>query len=29
MKQWSYTNLADLYGHAGAIEKSYRYFLKA
>lgn len=29
MKQWSYTNLADFYGHAGAIEKSYRYFLKA
>ncbi|MEO1030544.1 MAG: cell surface protein [Bacteroidota bacterium] len=29
IKQWSYTNLADFYGHAGEIEKSYRYYLKA
>jgi tetratricopeptide (TPR) repeat protein len=29
MKQWSYTNLADFYGHAGNINKSYNYFLKA
>lgn len=29
VKQWSYTNLADFYGHAGDIEKSYHYFLKA
>lgn len=28
-KQWAYTNLADFYGHSGAIEKSYAYFLKA
>ena len=28
-KQWSYTNLADFYGHAGEIEKSYQYYLKA
>ena len=28
-KQWSYTNLADFYGHAGEIQKSYEYFLKA
>ena len=29
LKQWSYTNIADFYGHAGEIEKSYNYFLKA
>ncbi|WCO00716.1 tetratricopeptide repeat protein [Psychroserpens ponticola] len=29
LKQWSYTNIADFYGHAGDIEKSYAYFLKA
>jgi tetratricopeptide (TPR) repeat protein len=29
LKQWSYTNIADFYGHAGEIEKSYDYFLKA
>ncbi len=26
---WSYTNLADYYGHAGRIEESYQHFLKA
>ncbi len=26
---WSYTNIADYYGHAGAIKKSYTYYLKA
>lgn len=29
LKQWSYTNLADFYGHAGEIEKSYQHFLMA
>ncbi|WP_178983935.1 tetratricopeptide repeat protein [Winogradskyella helgolandensis] len=29
MKLWSYTNIADFYGHAGDIDKSYSYFLKA
>ncbi|MCD2259856.1 tetratricopeptide repeat protein [Psychroserpens luteolus] len=29
LKQWSYTNIADFYGHAGEIDKSYRHFLKA
>ncbi|TDU39637.1 tetratricopeptide repeat protein [Gelidibacter sediminis] len=29
IKQWSYTNLADFYGHAGRIEDSYTHFLKA
>ncbi|WP_439152681.1 tetratricopeptide repeat protein [Winogradskyella sp.] len=29
LKQWSYTNLADFYGHAGDIEKSYNHYLKA
>ncbi|MCK8479514.1 tetratricopeptide repeat protein [Psychroserpens algicola] len=29
LKQWSYTNIADFYGHAGEIEKSYAHFLKA
>ncbi|WP_138433831.1 tetratricopeptide repeat protein [Winogradskyella algicola] len=28
LKQWSYTNLADFYGHAGEIEKSYNLYLK-
>lgn len=28
-KEWAYTNLADFYGHAGQIEKSYQYYLKA
>ena len=29
LTQWAYTNLADYYGHAGKIEKSYQYYLKA
>lgn len=29
LKEWSYTNLADFYGHAGDIEKSYNLYLKA
>lgn len=29
LKQWSYTNIADFYGHDGQIQKSYNYFLKA
>ncbi|MBJ7881191.1 tetratricopeptide repeat protein [Gelidibacter salicanalis] len=29
IKQWSYTNLADFYGHAGKIQDSYEHFLKA
>jgi Tfp pilus assembly protein PilF len=29
LKQWSYTNLADFYGHAGEISKSYNHYLKA
>ncbi|RNC86929.1 MAG: cell surface protein [Winogradskyella sp.] len=29
LKQWSYTNLADFYGHAGKIDLSYNYYLKA
>ncbi|WP_040278253.1 tetratricopeptide repeat protein [Psychroserpens damuponensis] len=29
LKQWSYTNIADFYGHAGEIKKSYNHFLKA
>ncbi len=29
LKQWSYTNLADFYGHDGQIKKSYVYYLKA
>lgn len=29
MKLWSYTNIADFYGHAGEIEKSYSYYLKS
>ncbi|GAA4239140.1 hypothetical protein GCM10022291_32310 [Postechiella marina] len=28
-KQWTYTNLADYYGHAGLIEMSYNFYLKA
>lgn len=28
-KQWTYTNLADYYGHAGKIEMSYNFYLKA
>ncbi len=28
-KQWAYTNLADFYGHAGAIKKSYQHYLMA
>ncbi len=27
--QWCYTNLADYYGHAGELGKSYRHYLKA
>lgn len=27
--QWTYTNMADFYGHDGQIEKSYAYYLKA
>lgn len=26
---WSYTNLADYYGHAGRVEESYQHYLKA
>lgn len=29
VKQWTYTNLADFYGHDGQIEKSYKNYLKA
>ncbi|TYB77461.1 cell surface protein [Bizionia saleffrena] len=29
LMQWSYTNLADFYGHNGEIQKSYNYYLKA
>ncbi len=29
LKQWSYTNLADFYGHAGKIDLSYHYYIKA
>ena len=29
MKQWTYTNLADYYGHAGNIKASYVHYLKA
>lgn len=29
LKQWSYTNIADFYGHAGEIKKSYKHYLKA
>ena len=29
LMQWSYTNLADFYGHANRIEDSYKHYLKA
>lgn len=29
LKVWSYTNIADYYGHAGRIEDSYKYYLKS
>ena len=29
LMMWSYTNLADYYGHAGRIEDSYNHYLKA
>ncbi len=29
LQLWAYTNLADFYGHAGRIEDSYSYYLKA
>ena len=29
IKQWVFTNLADYYGHAGYIKKSYNHYLKA
>ncbi|WP_276167260.1 tetratricopeptide repeat protein [Zobellia alginiliquefaciens] len=29
LKLWSYTNLADYYGHAGRINDSYQHYLKA
>ncbi|MDO1498919.1 hypothetical protein Q2T40_00610 [Winogradskyella maritima] len=29
LKLWSYTNLADYYGHAGRIKDSYNHYLKA
>ncbi len=29
IKQWTYTNLADFYGHDGQIKKSYNNYLKA
>ncbi len=29
LKQWSYTNLADFYGHANRLQDSYDYYLKA
>lgn len=29
LKLWSYTNLADYYGHAGRVKDSYRYYLKS
>jgi len=28
LKVWSYTNLANFYGHAGRIEESYQHYLK-
>lgn len=28
-KKWTYTNIADFYGHAGDIDKSYDHYLKA
>ena len=29
LMEWSYTNLADFYGHDGQVEKSYNYYLKS
>ncbi|WP_077403220.1 tetratricopeptide repeat protein [Cellulophaga omnivescoria] len=29
LKVWSYTNIADYYGHAGRIKDSYNYYLKS
>lgn len=29
LKLWAYTNIADYYGHANQIDKSYTYYLKA
>jgi Tfp pilus assembly protein PilF len=29
IKQWTYTNLADYYGHAGKIKDAYEHYLKA
>ncbi|WP_420574056.1 tetratricopeptide repeat protein [Kordia sp.] len=29
LQQWSYTNLADFYGHAGRIKDAYNHYLKA
>ncbi len=29
LMEWSYTNLADFYGHDGQIQKSYNYYLKS
>ncbi|SEQ80744.1 Tetratricopeptide repeat-containing protein [Hyunsoonleella jejuensis] len=29
LMQWAYTNLADYYGHAGQIKKSYEHYLQA
>lgn len=29
LKEWSYTNLADFYGHDGQIQQSYNHYLKA
>lgn len=29
LKIWSYTNIADYYGHAGRIKDSYKYYLKS
>lgn len=29
LRQWSYTNLADYYGHHNDLKKSYEYYLKA
>ncbi len=29
LKEWTYSNLADFYGHDGQIEKSYKYHLKS
>lgn len=29
LKQWTYSNIADYYGHAGDIENSYKHYLKS